>query len=266
MLKDGASMRSIPALLPLALLAAASCSTTDYDFMASAAVPSRFEDRDPQDFGAQTPHHHEVHGIDVSKWNGEIDWPAVRKSGVAFAFIKATEGSDRIDSRFSAYWRGAKAAGIAHAPYHFYYFCSTADAQADWFIANVPKEAAMLPPVLDAEWNPASPTCKKRPPADEVRTAMQRFMDRIEAHYGKRPIIYTTVDFHRDNLAGHFDGYPFWLRSVAAHPQEIYPARRWAFWQYTSTGVVPGVSGDADINVFAGSPKNWNAWVATVSR
>jgi len=258
-------MRSILALLSLAFLAAA-CSTTDDLVSTTAVVPPRFADKDPQDFGRRTPHHHHVHGIDVSKWNGEIDWPAVRRSGVAFAFIKATEGSDRLDSRFADYWRGAKAAGIAHAPYHFYYFCSTADAQADWFIANVPKEASMLPPVLDAEWNSASPTCRTRPPADEVRTAMQRFMDRIEAHYGKRPIIYTTVDFHRDNLVGHFGDYHFWLRSVAAHPENIYPARRWAFWQYTSTGVVPGVAGDTDINVFAGSHKNWNAWVATVSR
>ena len=257
-------MRSILALLPLALLAGA-CSTTE-DLVSTAAVPPRFEDKDPQDFGRHTPHHHHVHGIDVSKWNGEIDWPAVRRSGVAFAFVKATEGSDRLDSRFADYWRGAKAAGIAHAPYHFYYFCSTADAQADWFIANVPKEAVRLPPVLDAEWNSASPTCKKRPPPEEVRAALQRFLDRIEAHYGKRPLIYTAVEFHRDNLVGHFKDYHFWLRAVAEHPENIYPARRWAFWQYTSTGVVPGISGNTDINVFAGSAKNWNQWVATVSR
>ena len=257
--------RLLPALLPLALLAA-SCSTTDYDLLSTASLP-RFADKDTQDFGKRSPHRHQIHGIDVSKWNGDIDWQTVKKSGVSFAFLKATEGTDRLDSRFAEYWRGARAAGLAHAPYHFYYFCSTADAQADWFIANVPKEAVQLPPVLDAEWNPASPTCKLRPPADEVRTVLKRFMDRLEAHYGKRPIIYTTVDFHRDNLSGYFDEYHFWLRSVADHPENIYPARKWAFWQYTSTGVVPGVAGEhTDINVFAGSAKNWNAWVASVSR
>lgn len=90
-------------------------------------------------------------------------------------------------------------------------------------------------------------------------------MDRIEAHYGKRPIIYTTVDFHRDNLVGHFDDYHFWVRSTAAHPEDIYASRTWAFWQYTATGVVPGLNGDTDINVFAGTQKSWQAWVATVS-
>ena len=257
--------RHILALLPLALLAT-SCSTTDYDLASATSVAPRFEDKDPQNFGPRTPHQHQVHGIDVSKWNGDIDWHKVRKSGVSFAFLKATEGTDRLDSRFAEYWRGARAAGIAYAPYHFYYFCSTADAQADWFIANVPKEAVQLPPVLDAEWNPASPTCTLRPPAKEVRVALQRFMDRLEAHYGKRPIIYTTVDFHRENLIGHFPNHHFWLRSVADHPENIYSARKWTFWQYTSTGVVPGIDGDTDINVFAGSAGNWNKWVAAVSR
>ena len=257
--------RLILTLFPLAVLAA-SCSTTDYDLVSTATVPPRFEDNDPQDFGARTPHHHHIHGIDVSKWNGDIDWPAVKKADIAFAFIKATEGKDRLDARFHSYWQGARAAGIAHAPYHFYYFCSTADDQADWFIANVPKAAVHLPPVLDAEWNPDSPTCRKRPAPEDVRAELQRFLDRIEAHYGKRPIIYTTVDFHRDNLVGHLEKYPFWLRSVANHPENIYPARRWAFWQYTSTGIVPGIAGDTDINVFSGSRKNWNAWVAAASR
>ncbi|QRM56006.1 GH25 family lysozyme [Sinorhizobium sp. BG8] len=257
--------RFLLALVPLALLTA-SCSTTDYDLVSTASVSPRFKDKDPQDFGAKNPQLHQIHGIDVSKWNGDIDWQTAKKSGVSFVFIKATEGKDRIDSRFPEYWRGARQAGIAHAPYHFYYFCSTADQQADWFIQNVPKEAIQLPPVLDAEWNPDSPTCRTRPSPEVVRAGMKRFMDRLEAYYGKRPIIYSTVDFHRDNLVGHFEDYHFWLRSVADHPANIYSERQWAFWQYTSTGVVPGIKGDTDINVFAGTEKNWNKWLVAVSK
>lgn len=242
------------------------CSVSSYDALSTAAiVKPRFQDKDPVDFGHKHPHRHDIHGIDVSKWNGSIDWEAAKKSGVSFAFIKATEGTDRVDSSFDTNWRGAAAAGLPHAPYHFYYFCSTADDQADSFIRNVPKAAVRLPPVLDVEWNHASPTCKLRPPAATVRVAMQRFMDRIEKHYGKRPIIYTTVDFHRDNLVGHFNDYHFWVRSTAAHPENIYSSRRWAFWQYTATGVVPGVKGNTDINVFAGTEKNWRSWLASVA-
>ncbi|SMF71684.1 lysozyme [Xaviernesmea oryzae] len=258
--------RLLLALLATAMLATG-CTSTDYDLMETASVKGmRFKDTDPQDFGRNHPGRHEVHGIDVSKWNGDgIDWATVKKSGIAFVFIKGTEGKDRIDPAFEKHWRNAAAAGIPHSAYHFYYFCSTPEDQADWFIANVPKEANMLPPVLDMEWNHASPTCKLRPDPATVRALMQRFMDRIEAHYGRRPIIYTSVDFHRDNLVGAFDNYHFWLRSVAAHPGEIYAGRRWAFWQYTSTGVVPGIRGETDINVFAGTAKTWKSWLAGAS-
>ena len=243
------------------------CSTSGYDVLSTASIAQpRFKDTDPVDFGARHPHRHDIHGIDVSKWNGEIDWRAVKSSGISFAFIKATEGSDRLDSAFERNWKQAAAAGVPYAPYHFYYFCSTADAQADAFIRNVPKAAVKLPPVLDVEWNHASPTCKWRPDPATVRAEMRRFMDRIHRHYGKRPIIYTTIDFHRDNLVGHFEDHHFWVRSTAAHPGEIYPERRWAFWQYTATGVVPGINGNTDINVFAGTKKNWQAWVASAGK
>ena len=256
--------RLLLALLP-ALVVLASCSTTEYDFVETASIKPRFHDEDPHDFGLHNPHRHPVHGIDVSKWNGDINWKTVKASGVSFAFIKATEGKDVVDDKFAANWRGAYNAGLASSPYHFYYFCSTADAQADWFIANVPKAAVFLPPVLDVEWNPDSKTCTTRPSKEEIIPELQHFMDRLEAHYGKRPIIYTSVDFHRDILVGEFDKYHFWVRSVANHPRNVYDDRRWAFWQYTSTGVIPGIDGKTDINVFAGSAKNWRNWVAAVS-
>ncbi|MFB2550744.1 glycoside hydrolase family 25 protein [Ensifer soli] len=257
--------RLLLALLPLLALVSG-CSTTDYDLVETASIPPRFEDRHPQDFGDVTPHHHQVHGIDVSKWQGDINWLQVARSGVSFAFIKATEGKDVLDKRFHEYWQNARSVGIPYAPYHFYYFCSTADDQADWFIANVPKSAVFLPPVLDVEWNGESKNCRYRPSPITVQAEMKRFMDRIEKHYGKRPIIYTSVDFHRDNLVGQFNDYHFWVRSVAKHPREIYTDRRWAFWQYTSTGVIPGIPGNTDINVFGGTAKNWKKWVAAVSK
>ena len=89
----------------------------------------------------------------MSKWQGDVDWTKVKGSGVSFAFIKATEGKDRLDAKFNEYWQRARAVGLPYAPYHFYYFCSTPDDQADWFIRNVPKSAALLPPVLDAALN-----------------------------------------------------------------------------------------------------------------
>ncbi len=254
------------ASLLLAALAVSACTSTDVDvalqpFPTAGSAGPRFGDAKPMDFGPHHPSRYPVHGIDVSKYQTDIDWPQVRAAGIAFAFIKATEGGDRADSRYDGNWRGARGAGIPHAPYHFYYFCTRAAKQAQWFIANVPKASVQMPPVLDMEWNDASPSCRLRPDPATVRSEMKIYMDIVERHYGKRPIIYTTVDFHRENLDGHFRSHQFWLRSVAAHPSDIYPNHPWSFWQYTGTGVVPGVKGDTDINVFAGSAKVWRAWL-----
>ena len=100
-----------------------------------------------------------------------------------------------------------------------------------------------------------------RPPLSGARLS-HIFLDALERHYGKRPVIYTTPDFYEHNIAGHFRGETFWLRTVKAHPRVTYPGRNWAFWQYTGTGVVPGVAGDTDINAFAGSASEWRDWIS----
>jgi lysozyme len=90
---------------------------------------------------------------------------------------------------------------------------------------------------------------------------MQVFLDKLERHYGQRPIIYTAPDFYRDNLRGELLNYPFWLRSVAAHPSTVYPGRKWLFWQYSGSGISDGVDGRIDLNVFNGNEDDWHDWV-----
>ncbi len=138
--------------------------------------------------------------------------------------------------------------------------------QARWFIQNVPREASAMPPVLDMEWNPHSPTCKLRPAPETVRAEMTVFLNMVEKHYGKKPIIYTSVDFFDDNDLSTYRGYPYWLRSVAGHPREKYGSHPFTFWQYTGTGVVPGLRGNADINVFNGSEAAWSKWLRQNTR
>lgn len=254
-------------LLGSAIAGLAGCSATTYDVLHVGAVPTtRFGDTDPQDFGRRGPATYPVHGIDVSKFQGAIDWPTVRSAGVSFAFIKATEGGDRVDERFAEHWAATERAGVPRSGYHFYYFCRPAIEQARWYIRNVPRDPNALPPVLDMEWNPHSPTCRLRPPPETVRREMRIFLNAVERHYGKRPIIYTTVDFHRENIAGYFEDYPMWLRSVADHPADVYPGHDWHFWQYTGTGLVPGIDGHTDINAFGGSIEDWQNWLKTVAR
>lgn len=221
----------------------------------------RFRDAQPIDFGKVTPDHHAVHGVDVSRWQGEIDWAKLKSQGANFAFIKATDGGDHLDPMFKTNWRRAKEAGVPRGAYHFFYWCRTASSQAEWFIRNVPNEPGALPPVLDVEWNHQS-SCKKRPPRETVLEKMRVFMDMLERHYGQRPIIYTSPDFYDDNLKGAFKNHPFWLRSVAEHPSSRYPGRDWLFWQYSGTGLSKGVDNHIDLNVFHGNEKQWRQWLA----
>ena len=105
------------------------------------------------------PSDYPIHGIDVSKYQGTIDWGAVAGSGVKFVWIKATEGGDHLDERFQANWQGAKEAGIPHGANHFVYWCRPPIEEATWFEQNVPVEDDALPPVLDVEATPESKTC-----------------------------------------------------------------------------------------------------------
>lgn len=222
----------------------------------------RFDDARPVSFGRVRPEHFAVHGVDVSRWQGDIDWYTLRKQGANFAWIKATEGVDHVDDAFRRNWIEAKRAGVPRGAYHFFYWCRTARDQAKWFIRNVPKEKGALPPVLDVEWNSHSRTCKHRPDRADILEKMQVFLDALERHYGQRPIIYTAPDFYRDNLRGRFRDYPFWLRSVAEHPSEVYPDREWAFWQYSGTGQAEGVDHHIDLNVFNGNERDWYEWLS----
>lgn len=252
--------------LILSLLALAACGSPSTSPPADPGTlfPARFGDSDPVDFNGRTPQSFPVHGIDVARFQNNIDWNTARRNGVNFAFIKATEGGDLKDINFDTHWQGAGQAAVKRGAYHFYYFCTSPEDQARWFIRNVPRTPGMLPPVLDMEWNPFSPTCAHiRPPASEVRDQMRRWLAVVERHYGQRPIIYTTPKFYRENDLSGLNGYDFWLRTTAKTPAEAYPGQTWRFWQYSATGIVPGIGGDVDLNTFSGSRAQWQNWVAT---
>ncbi|GGX59411.1 glycoside hydrolase [Tateyamaria omphalii] len=218
-------------------------------------------DTDPVRFAGRQPSTFPVRGMDAARFQTSVDWVRAKAVGIEFAFLKATEGGDLADPMFTDHWRGAGQAGIRRGAYHFYYFCTAPEVQAQFFIRTAPKTRGSLPPVLDMEWNPFSPTCQRRPDAATVRNEMQRWLDIVEAHYGQKPIIYTTPGFYEDAELNRLRGYEFWLRTTAKTPAQAYPGQSWRFWQYTSTGTLPNTPGAIDINAFNGSAADWQSWL-----
>jgi lysozyme len=191
---------------------------------------------------------YDVIGVDVSGHQGDIDWAPVAASGVAFAYIKATEGGDFRDTRFARNWDGAKAAGLPRGAYHFLTPCRSGTEQAANFIRTVPQEAGALPPAVDAEHMGPCPSGET---VADIRGEMVAFMNAVEAHYGKRPLVYVTYEFHRAYLDGFAATERFWVRSLFLPPS--IREQSWLFWQFHHRGLRPGIRGPVDLDAFRGS-------------
>ena len=186
-----------------------------------------------------------VHGIDVSAYQGRIDWPEVARNKVRFAFIKASEGGDLRDPRFASNWRNARAAGVLCGAYHYFQPTRDGKTQADLFARTVPLAPGDLPPVLDVE-------AANFHDVAVLRREIARWLRLIEAHYGVRPILYSNHSYYQRHLAGHFDDYPLWLAHYEVERPAL-PRSKWIIWQHSDESHVPGIRGMVDFNVFQGS-------------
>jgi lysozyme len=131
-----------------------------------------------------------------------------------------------------------------------------------FFEQNAPVEDDALPPVLDVEATPTSKTCHRHLTQEGAIAEMKVMLEEMQRHYGKRPIIYTTVDFYQAILAdGAFMDYPIWVRSVKYQPSVKYGPRPWHFWQYQSDGSVAGIPVHVDRDAFFGTKAQWEAFL-----
>jgi len=198
-----------------------------------------------------------IPGIDVSHWQREIDWSEVKRSGVKFAFIKATEFPDKrtsifIDGEMRKNIAGASANGILWSAYHFFRTHIDPVIQAKVFCETV-GDFYSLPPVLDLEAAGSK--------GERLNYKVRQFLDEAERITNKRPIIYSSGGFWRSYLANekksHTDwarAYPLWIAQYTnLWPTPLYPWAGWEFWQYTDKGKIPGVITHVDLNWFNGS-------------
>lgn len=185
-----------------------------------------------------------VRGIDVSRHQNEIDWQRVAADDVSFAIMKATEGGDWVDPRFTQNFEQARDAGLKVGAYHFYRFNKTGAEQARNFLRVVPPHADLLPPVVDIEFSGNGPD---RPSPEELRKELADYLALVEPAYGKPAVIYIigeAFDLYREALPDR----ELWVRSLVTHPGH----EDWLYWQYHNMGRVDGIVGDVDLNVLQG--------------
>ena len=186
----------------------------------------------------------EIYGVDVSTFQGKIQWSAVAHSGVVFAYIKSTEGARLVDSRFAANWATTRTAGINHGAYHFFTLCARGTDQARNFLRTVPHEASALPPAVDLE---LFGNCRSRPSIGTVFAQITAFMDALSNATGKPVLVYMGEDFAAEYPISWPSGTQFWVHSVTKRPEmEI-----WKVLQVNNRAHLPGIIPEVDIDVMA---------------
>lgn len=206
-----------------------------------------------KEYGVRVPTGYPITGIDVSRYQREIDWKKVKEMNsegykVNFVFAKAGEGFNLKDPQFENNRKGCKKEGIPFGAYHYFHPDKDPVRQADFFVSLFTPQKGDLPPVCDIE-----ETKFMKPEA--IRASLKQFLKRVEALTGMKPVLYSYHSFYQKNLKGHFDDYPLWI----AHYGSLKPGTGgWAFWQFTERANISGIYGKVDLNVFSGSREDLN--------
>lgn len=180
-----------------------------------------------------------VEGVDVSHYQGEIDWTKVKDDGIAFAIIKATQGTRSVDPRFKLNWAGAKKAGLSRGAYHFLEPDQDGSAQARHFLETVNFAAGDLIPVVDVERK-----------GDALPATLKAFLAEVKRRLGVDAVIYVSPSFWNEHLADAFENplpNPLWIAEYGvSQPKPTRKIGPWLVWQYSQSGRVDGIAGPVD--------------------
>ncbi len=192
-------------------------------------------------------------GLDVSHWQGDIDWEKVHNAGYSFVFVKSSQGTGYVDPKFATNVKNAYAAGMQVGAYHFATPSDSAIAEADHFVDTIRPYMSYLslPPALDLEqtgglsWSALS------------RWANE-FMQEVQSKLGVTPVIYINVNYAR-HLDSSVTQWPLWIADWTYDPNATPRTGKWSswtFWQYSDKGSVPGISGSSvDLDKAAGGTR-----------
>ncbi len=200
---------------------------------------------------AEYPEGYEIHGIDISHYQGKIDWEQLKNAmiegcPVRFVIIKSTEGASRLDDHFRENFNQVRDYGFIRGVYHFWSNKSSAREQAYYFLDKVHLTEGDLPPVLDIEHKPADKS------VDDFQRDVLTWLHIVEDKYHAKPIIYTYYKFKEKYLSAPvFDDYPYWIAHY--YVDKVQYQGKWKFWQHTDAGKLPGIKGYVDFNIYNGS-------------
>ncbi|WP_028899168.1 GH25 family lysozyme [Prevotella sp. HJM029] len=200
---------------------------------------------------AKYPEGYEIHGIDISHYQTNIDWEKVANAmiegnPIRFVIMKSTEGTGKLDETFYENYQSARDYGFIRGAYHFWSTKSSARDQAYYFLDKVHLNDGDLPPVLDVE--------HKRPEqsTEDFQRDVLTWLHIVEDKYHVKPILYTYYKFKQQYLSAPvFNDYPYWIAHYYVDKVEYKGA--WKFWQHTDAGKIPGIKGYVDFNIYNGS-------------
>lgn len=201
------------------------------------------------------PAGYSVYGIDISRYQGKIDWKKFAENNpadapISFVYIKATEGSDFTDVNFKENFENARKHGFLRGAYHYFSTHSTGAAQAQMFIKTAQLQKGDLPPMIDIEEKPKDKT--------KFIQELKIFIKCIEEHYGVKPLLYTYRKYKTSYLNDPFFArYPSWVAHYYIDSLDADVA--WLIWQCSDMGEIEGIPENVDINIFNGSREQLNS-------
>ncbi|MFZ4543154.1 MAG: glycoside hydrolase family 25 protein [Saprospiraceae bacterium] len=196
------------------------------------------------------PRGYSIHGIDISKHNGEVWWAKIKdavldSNKIQFVFIKSTEGMFFRDREFNDNWQSARRYNLTRGSYHFFRPSFNANFQAWNYIIHNRLKKGDLPPVLDLESSEGLSDM-------EVALMCKKWLKIVERHYAVKPIIYTNIKFYQRIVKGRLDEYPLWIAQYDQSKPRIDSSSQWTFWQHSDKGRIKGINEAVDLNVFNG--------------
>lgn len=183
-----------------------------------------------------------IKGIDISNWQGNVDFNKVKNAGYEIVYIKATEGQHTLDKNFNTNYANAKASGINIGFYHFLHGNENGKTQAEWMYSNIKDKEFQCKIAIDVEVTDGAN-------ADTLSQIVCDFAETIKELTGKDIVVYTYTSFLGSNLNSSIDKYPLWIAEYGVSQPRI--SRNYIGWQYADNEQVDGCpNGNTDLDYF----------------